>query len=79
MSVEHHDLHHEFPDLKDQIHQLKVTNLQFRKLFDEYHELTTEIEKMEDEVTPASTDTEHSAKIKRAHLKDQLYKMIKNV
>jgi uncharacterized protein YdcH (DUF465 family) len=38
MSVEHHDLIHEFPELKDRIHDLKVGDPHFRKLFDEYHE-----------------------------------------
>ncbi|MEE4110492.1 MAG: DUF465 domain-containing protein [Halieaceae bacterium] len=77
MSVEHHDLIHEFPELKDRIHELKTTDSHFRHLFDEYHTLTREIENMENEVTPASTRTEADAKAKRLHLKDQLYRMLK--
>jgi uncharacterized protein YdcH (DUF465 family) len=77
MSVEHHDLIHEFPELKDRIHELKTTDTHFRHLFDEYHTLTREIENMENEVTPASTKTEADAKAKRLHLKDQLYRMLK--
>ncbi|MEH6581424.1 MAG: DUF465 domain-containing protein [Halioglobus sp.] len=76
MSVEHHDLIHEFPELKDRIHDFKVSNGHFRKLFDEYHTLTRRIEKMEDEVTPASTLTEEEHKIRRVHLKDELYRML---
>ena len=76
MSVEHHDLHHEFPELHDRIHELKMSNSHFRKLFDEYHELTSSIEKMEDEVTPVATRTEEEAKVRRVHLKDELYKML---
>ena len=76
MSVEHHDLIHEFPELKDRIHDLKVGDHHFRRLFDEYHELTRSIEKMEDEVTPVSTRTEEDAKIRRVHLKDELYRML---
>ncbi len=49
MTVEHHDLLHEFPEYKNQIHDLKVNNHHFRRLFDEYHELTIDIEKMENE------------------------------
>ena len=49
MSVEHHDLIHEFPELKDRIHEMKMGDQHFRKLFDEYHELTRNIEKMEDD------------------------------
>ena len=76
MSVEHHDLIHEFPDMKDRIHTLKLEDSHFRALFDEYHRLTRSIENMENEVTPASTRTEEEAKIKRVHLKDELYRML---
>ncbi len=76
MSVEHHDLHHDFPELHDRIHELKVSDAHFRRLFDEYHELTRSIEKMEDEVTPVATRTEEEAKIRRVHLKDELYRML---
>ena len=43
MSVEHHDLHHEFPELNDKILEMKTNNNHFRRLFDEYHELTTQL------------------------------------
>jgi uncharacterized protein YdcH (DUF465 family) len=76
MSVSHHDLVHEFPELKDRIHELKTSDAHFRKLFDQYHELTREIENMENEVTPVTTQTEEDAKIKRLHLKDELYRML---
>ena len=76
MSVEHHDLIHEFPELKDRIHELKLGDIHFRRLFDEYHDLTRNIEKMEDEVTPVTTHTEEEAKVRRVHLKDELYRML---
>lgn len=76
MSVVHHDLIHEFPELKDRIHELKVSDAHFRGLFDEYHELTRSIEKMEDEVTPVATSTEEEAKKRRLHLKDELYRLL---
>ena len=76
MSVEHHDLIHEFPEMKDRIHEMKMGDQHFRKLFDEYHELTRNIEKMEDEVTPVATRTEEEAKVRRVHLKDELYRLL---
>ncbi|MFT4888110.1 MAG: hypothetical protein ACJA2D_002358 [Pseudohongiellaceae bacterium] len=76
MTIVHHDLLHEFPQLRDQIHELKTSDRHFCKLFDEYHDLTRDIENMEAEVNPVSTKTEESAKMQRAHLKDQLYKML---
>lgn len=76
MSVEHHDLIHELPELKDRIHELKLSDAHFRRLFDEYHELTRDIEKMEDEVTPVTSQTEEEAKVRRLHLKDELYRLL---
>lgn len=76
MSVEHHDLIHEFPELRERIHELKIHNAEFRKLFDEYHELTRSIENMENEVTPVSTQVEEDAKLRRVLLKDVLYGML---
>jgi len=76
MIVEHHDLVHEFPQLRDRIHELKISDRHFRKLFDEYHELTNGIENMETEVNPVATHTEEEAKVRRLHLKDELYKML---
>ena len=76
MSVEHHDLIHELPELKDRIHTLKVGDPHFRRLFDAYHELTRGIENMENEVTPVATHTEEEAKVRRLRLKDELYRML---
>lgn len=76
MPIEHHDLIHEFPHLKDEIHQLKVSNRHFRKLFDEYHDLTRDVENMEHETTPVTTQTEEQAKSRRIHLKDELYALL---
>lgn len=76
MTIEHHDLVHEFPQLRDRIHELKIGNKHFRRLFDEYHQLTSDIETMETEATAVSTQTEEGAKMRRVHLKDELYKML---
>lgn len=76
MTIEHHDLVHEFPQLRDRIHDLKGSNLHFRKLFDEYHTLTTSIENMEKGATTVATHTEEEAKKRRVHLKDELYRML---
>ena len=62
--------------MKERIHELKTHDHHFRKLFDEYHELTTSVENMENEVTPVSTLTEEEAKMRRVQLKDELYAML---
>jgi uncharacterized protein YdcH (DUF465 family) len=55
---------------------MKIGDTHFRRLFDEYHELTRSIENMEKEVTPVATRTEEDAKLRRVHLKDELYRML---
>lgn len=77
MPVEHHDLLNELPEYKEQIHDLKVNNAHFRKLFDEYHELTKDVEKMESEQKPVTTEVEETAKVRRLKLKDEMFAMLK--
>lgn len=69
----HHDLVHEFPQHREKIHDLKVSDNHFRKMFDEYHELDHEIHRYETG-TEATTD-EHlnELRLKRVKLKDELY------
>jgi uncharacterized protein YdcH (DUF465 family) len=75
VTTEHHDLLHEFAQYREQIHELKTSDRNFRKFFDEDYYLTKNIEKREAEVNLVSTKTEQNAKIYRVHLKDQLYKL----
>ena len=77
MSVEHHDLIHELPEYRDQIHSLKMNDAHFSKLFDEYHIVTKQVERMETESEPVETRVEEELKIKRLHLKDQLFAMLR--
>lgn len=78
MSIEHHDLIHELPEYRDQIHVMKMENGHFAKLFDEYHQITKDIERMETEVEPVCTKTEEMYKRKRLQLKDELYAMLRD-
>ncbi|MGB5677189.1 MAG: GTP-binding protein, partial [Gammaproteobacteria bacterium] len=48
MFGEKHDLIHELPEHKERIHQLKISDEHFSKLFDEYHELDHQILRMEE-------------------------------
>lgn len=75
-NVEHHCLSQEFPELKERIHDMKMSNAHFKKLHDEYTELSKQIENMITEVTPASNITEETLKSQRVHLKDQLCGML---
>ncbi len=76
MNIEHHDLAHEFPEHKDKIHSLKIGNAHFAKLFDAYHALTKDVERLEGEGAPVADATLIEQKKQRAMLKDQLYAML---
>lgn len=76
MQVEHHDLNHDFPNLTDEIHALKTENSHFLRLFDEYHQSTKEVERLEAENIPVADETLVELKKARIKLKDELYQMI---
>ncbi len=76
MTIEKHDLVHEFPELRDKIHELKTTNAHFARLFEEYHAADREVRRMEEEIETPSDEVVEQAKMKRVHLKDQLYAML---
>lgn len=76
MLGEKHDLLHELPEHKDRIHDLKMNNNHFAKMFDQYHEIDHEIHRIEEgNETPSDEYTEELKK-KRLHLKDELLAMI---
>jgi uncharacterized protein YdcH (DUF465 family) len=76
MQVEHHDLHHEFPEFATAIHNLKIGNNHFARLFDEYHDLTSKVESLETQDVPVDDFTIESMKKQRLKLKDELYSML---
>lgn len=76
MTPEHHDLVHEFPELRDKIHALKTSNAHFARLFDEYHATTREVERLEGEGIPVDDATFEEKKKRRLRLKDELYAML---
>lgn len=77
MHVEHHDLHHEFPEFSKEIHELKISNQHFAKLFSDYHLLTTEVENLEQNDIPVDDYSFEDLKKKRVKLKDELYSMLR--
>lgn len=79
MQIENHSLVNEFPELKDQIHELKMNDRHFHRLFDEYHEIDHEIHRIENDIEPTSDSYLETQKKKRLHLKDELYAMLQKV
>ena len=76
MLSEKHDLVHELPEHRDTIHNLKMTNNHFARLFDEYHEVDHEVHRIETRVETTSDDYLEERKKVRLHLKDELFRMI---
>lgn len=79
MLNEKHDLIHEFPEHRETIHQLKISNNHFARLFEQYHEVDHEVHRIETGVETPSDDYLEERKKLRLHLKDELLNIIKSV
>ena len=78
MQYEHHGLVHEFPEYREKIHTLKMTDHHFKKLFDEYHKLDKEVFRVENDIDPKSDTTLENLKKQRLALKDELFQILKS-
>lgn len=71
--MQKHSIIQEFPEHEQKIHDLKMNDSHFRKLFDEYHETDHQIHSIETGATPTTDEHLNELRIKRVHLKDTLY------
>lgn len=71
--MEKHDLLHEFPEHREKIHELKVTDAEFRKLFDDYHEVEHQIHRINMGSEVANDNYVHELKAKLLYMKDEIY------
>jgi uncharacterized protein YdcH (DUF465 family) len=76
MQVDHHDLHHEFPDMHDAISGLKSANAHFADLFARYNRLTGKVEDLEEHDMPVADFTIEDMKKQRVKLKDEIYYLL---
>lgn len=76
MSLEKHDLVHEFPEYREKIHQLKMSDHHFARLFAEYHEIDHEVYRLEQGAETVAADYLEGRKKQRLHLKDQIYQSL---
>jgi len=77
MLGEKHDLVHELPEHKERIHELKMSDKHFQKLFDKYHDLDHQVKRIEEGIETPSDEFVETLKKERLNLKDQLFSMIK--
>ena len=76
MHIEHHDLHHEFPEMHDAISTLRSANPMFARMYATYHRLTGKVEDLEEHDMPVDDFTLEDMKKHRVKLKDDLYHMM---
>ena len=76
MLGEKHDLLHELPEYKERIHELKISNHHFAKLFNEYDELDHLVRRCETEIEVHANDYVQGLKKRRLALKDELLKIL---
>ena len=73
----HHPLVKDFPEHRETILWLKVSDEQFRKHFDEYHQVDDKVCRIEEDVDFATDQETDELKMRRAHLKDMLYRQVR--
>ena len=76
--MDKHDILHEFPELKEKVHEMKISNTHFRKIFDEYHEIDPAVRTIETGAEVASDEHLNELRHKRVHLKDSIFGMLKS-
>lgn len=74
--MQKHDLHHEFPEFEQKISELKVSDHHFKKLFDQYHEVNNSIYRIENNTEVVTDAVLNDYRMKRVHLKDELYQIL---
>ena len=72
MSHVPHELHEEFPEARERLHALKLSDAHFARIADRYHEVNRAIHRAEAEVEPTSDDLLEEMKKQRLALKDEI-------
>ncbi len=77
MPLTHHPLVKEFPEYKEQIHDLKMKNNHFSNLMKEYEEIDKHVFRIESDEEPTGDEYIRDLKKQRLKIKDELYNIIK--
>ena len=77
MSHVPHELHEEFPQDRERLHDLKISNPHFVRLADRYHDVNRAIQRAEAEVEPTSDEALEEMKKQRLHLKDEIASLLR--
>lgn len=71
-----HELAAEFPELKERIHDLKISDRHFVRLFDAYHVVNRDVHRAEAAGLNITDEHYEELKRKRMNLKDELYALL---
>ncbi|MCF3974870.1 YdcH family protein [Paracoccus salsus] len=71
-----HAIHEEFPNDAQRIHDLKISDAHFARLLEQYDTLNDQVHAAETQVHPVSDEAEKELRRKRAHLKDEIARML---
>jgi uncharacterized protein YdcH (DUF465 family) len=74
----HHPLTTEFPEFKNIIATLNVKDGYFHNLMEEYDRIDDEICRIEENLQWATDQEIEELKLRRVHLKDKLYRMLRH-
>jgi uncharacterized protein len=78
MPVENHSLVHEFPEMREKIHQLKTSDTHFARLFAQYDTVERDVQRIESGAEAASDERLETLKKERLKLKDALFSLLKS-
>lgn len=77
MPITNHDLVNEFPEFREKIHQLKLSDSHFYKLLKSYDKIEHEVQHIEKAGQNTSDGYLETLRKKRLKLKDELYAMLR--
>lgn len=77
MSHVPHELAEEFPEFKERIHELKISDGHFQRLFEDYHVVNREVHRVEAAGVNVSDEHYEEIKRKRLGLKDRIFAILK--
>jgi uncharacterized protein YdcH (DUF465 family) len=76
MQLDKHTLVNDFPEHQHTIRHLKMNDRHFSKLSDEYHKIDRKVHHIEEGNEPVSDEYLDALKVRRVHLKDELFNLI---
>lgn len=77
MPLDNHSLIREFPEMRERIHQLKLSDMHFARLFAEYDTIDHDVHRIEAGAEASSDERLEALKKQRLNLKDALFHLLK--